>query len=90
MNFNFFQTALESKLVNQFCEDEHGTFIYKRNGNVASINGPSFHSVSSSPSYHVLQNNSINGQVLSAQTPGVSTIESPLDLGDLPQPLVLV
>lgn len=90
MVFNFFWTALESKLVNQFCEDEHGTLIYNRNGNVASISGPSFHSVSSSPSYYMLQNNNINGQALSAQTPGVSTTVSPLGLGDLSQPLVLV
>ncbi|XP_021255612.1 collagen alpha-1(XXVIII) chain-like [Numida meleagris] len=81
--------ALESKLVNQFCEDEHGTLIYNRNGNGASVSGLSFHSVPSSSSYYMLQNNNINGQALSAQTPGVSTVESPLGLGDLPQPSVL-
>ncbi|XP_009863014.1 PREDICTED: collagen alpha-1(XXVIII) chain-like, partial [Apaloderma vittatum] len=41
--------ALESKLVNQFCEDEHGTLIYNRNGNSASINRPSFHSTKAPP-----------------------------------------
>ncbi|KAK4817506.1 hypothetical protein QYF61_016513 [Mycteria americana] len=79
--------ALESKLVNQFCEDEHGTLIYNRNGNGASLSGPSFHSVSSSSLHYILQNNNVNRQSLSAQTPGVSTVESPLSLGDLPQPL---
>lgn len=38
----------------------------------------------------MLQNNNVNGQSLSAQTPGVATAESPLGLGDLPQPLVPV
>ncbi|PKU49432.1 hypothetical protein llap_297 [Limosa lapponica baueri] len=79
--------ALESKLVNQFCEDEHGTLIYNRNGNGASISGPSFHSGSSSSLHYILQNNNVNRQSLSAQTPGVSTVESPLSLGDPPQPL---
>ncbi|XP_075611903.1 uncharacterized protein LOC104630265 [Balearica regulorum gibbericeps] len=78
--------ALESKLVNQFCEDEHGTLIYNRNGNSASISGPSFHSVSSSSLHYILKNNNVNNrQSLSAQTPGVSTVESPQSLGDLPQ-----
>ncbi|KAK2526011.1 collagen alpha-1(XXVIII) chain-like protein, partial [Columba guinea] len=80
--------ALESKLVNQFCEDEHGTLIYNHNGNGASIRAPSLHSVSSSSLHYILQNNQVNRQSLSAQTPGESTVESPLSLGDLPQPLV--
>ncbi|KAJ7395441.1 hypothetical protein BTVI_154907 [Pitangus sulphuratus] len=79
--------ALESKLVNQFCEDEHGTLIYNRNGNGASISGSYFHSVSPSSLYYTLQNHNVNRQPLSAQTPGVSTVESPLSLGDLPHPL---
>ncbi|XP_010075842.1 PREDICTED: collagen alpha-1(XXVIII) chain-like, partial [Pterocles gutturalis] len=29
--------ALESKLVNQFCEDEHGTLIYNHNGNGTKV-----------------------------------------------------
>lgn len=76
--------------MNQFCEDEHGTLIYNHNGNGASIRAPSLHSVSSSSLHYILQNNQVNRQSLSAQTPGVSTVESPLSLGDLPQPLVPV
>ncbi|KAJ6660764.1 hypothetical protein lerEdw1_017390 [Lerista edwardsae] len=40
--------ALESKLVNQFCEDEHGALIYNRIGNGGSINGVSIHSAKES------------------------------------------
>ncbi|XP_068876827.1 collagen alpha-1(XXVIII) chain-like isoform X6 [Aphelocoma coerulescens] len=80
-------SALESKLVNQFCEDEHGTLIYNHNENSATISGQSFHSVSPSSLHYILKNNNVNRQSLSAQTPGVSTVESPLSLGHLPQPL---
>ncbi|XP_014104620.1 PREDICTED: collagen alpha-1(XXVIII) chain-like [Pseudopodoces humilis] len=78
-------SALESKLVNQFCEDEHGTLVYNHNENGAS--GRSFHSVSPSSLHYILQKNNVNRQPLAAQTLGVSTVESPLSLGYLPQPL---
>ncbi|RMC18573.1 hypothetical protein DUI87_04465 [Hirundo rustica rustica] len=80
-------SALESKLVNQFCEDEHGTLVYNHNENGASITGRSFHSVSPSSLHYILQKNNVNRQPLSAQTRGVSTVESPLSLGHLPLPL---
>ncbi|KAF2985667.1 hypothetical protein EK904_012202 [Melospiza melodia maxima] len=78
--------ALESKLVNQFCEDEHGTLVYNHNENGASISGRSFQSVSPSSLHYILQKNNVNRQSLSAQTLRVSTVESPLSLGHLPQP----
>ncbi|KAL2302324.1 hypothetical protein Nmel_009748 [Mimus melanotis] len=80
-------SALESKLVNQFCEDEHGTLVYNHNENGASISGQSFHSVSPSSLHYILQKNNVNRQSLSAQTLGVSTVESPLSLHHPPHPL---
>nr|XP_013816000.1 PREDICTED: collagen alpha-1(XXVIII) chain-like [Apteryx mantelli mantelli] len=80
--------ALESKLVNQFCEDEHGALIYNHNGNGVSLSGPPSHSLSSRFSHYLLQNNNVNRQSLSTERSGVSTVEIPLNLGNLPQPLV--
>ncbi|XP_063256632.1 collagen alpha-1(XXVIII) chain-like [Prinia subflava] len=80
-------SALESKLVNQFCEDEHGTLVHNHNENGASISGRSFHAVSPSSLHYTLQKKNVNRQSPSAQTFGVSTVESPLSLGHLPQPL---
>nr|XP_054492770.1 collagen alpha-1(XXVIII) chain-like [Agelaius phoeniceus] len=78
--------ALESKLVNQFCEDEHSTLLYNHNENGASISGQSFQSVSPSSLHYILQKNNVNRQSLSAQTLRVSTVESPLSPGHLPRP----
>ncbi|XP_065269764.1 collagen alpha-1(XXVIII) chain-like [Emys orbicularis] len=76
--------ALESKLVNQFCEDEHGALIYNRIGNGASISGPSIHSLSSSSSHYLLHSiNNVNGQSVSSDSHGTSVKESKLS-----QPLV--
>ncbi|ETE62935.1 Collagen alpha-1(XXVIII) chain, partial [Ophiophagus hannah] len=58
--------ALESKLVNQFCEDEHGALIYNRVGNGGSISGSLIHSVSSHTSQHLLHMNNKNGQAVSS------------------------
>ncbi|XP_019410186.1 PREDICTED: collagen alpha-1(XXVIII) chain-like isoform X3 [Crocodylus porosus] len=81
--------ALESKLVNQFCEDEHGALIYNRIGNGASISGPSIHSVSSSSSLYLLHNkNDANGQWVSSERHVTAMIENSMNLGKLSQPLV--
>ncbi|TRZ27006.1 hypothetical protein HGM15179_000051 [Zosterops borbonicus] len=69
--------ALESKLVNQFCEDEHGTLVYNHNENGASISGRSFQSVSPSSLHYKLQKSNVNRQSLSAQTLGISTTNIP-------------
>ncbi|XP_053139765.1 collagen alpha-1(XXVIII) chain-like isoform X4 [Hemicordylus capensis] len=80
--------ALESKLVNQFCEDEHGALIYNRIGNGGSINGPSIHSVSSS--HYVLHTNSNNGPSVSSKGYETSVKEVSINLGQLSEPLIPV
>ncbi|KAH0621461.1 hypothetical protein JD844_022809 [Phrynosoma platyrhinos] len=64
--------ALESKLVNQFCEDEHGALIYNRMGNGGNINGPSIHSISSRSSQYLLHTNSHKGYEISVKENSVN------------------
>ncbi|XP_077793142.1 uncharacterized protein LOC114584541 isoform X1 [Podarcis muralis] len=80
--------ALESKLVNQFCEDEHGALIYNRIGAGGSINGPSIHSVSSRSSQYILHTNSNNGQSVLSNEFETTVKEDSINLGQPSQPLI--
>nr|XP_033800153.1 collagen alpha-1(XXVIII) chain-like [Geotrypetes seraphini] len=58
--------ALESKLVNQFCEDEHGALIYSRIGNGLNHRGQSIYTGAAIPSHSVLHNSrNVNEQTAS-------------------------
>ncbi|XP_039221352.1 collagen alpha-1(XXVIII) chain-like [Crotalus tigris] len=81
--------ALESKLVNQFCEDEHGALIYNRVGNGGSISGSLIHSVSSHASQHLLHMNNKNGQAVSSSTYEASVKDNSINTGQFSQPLIL-
>lgn len=83
--FSLIFKALESKLVNQFCEDEHGALIYNRIGNGGSINGPSIHS-----SQYLLHTSSNTGQSVSSQGYETPMKENSINLEKLSQPLIPV
>ncbi|XP_060112995.1 collagen alpha-1(XXVIII) chain-like [Heteronotia binoei] len=80
--------ALESKLVNQFCEDEHGALIYNRIGNGGSINGPSIHSITSHSSQYLLHTSSNSGQSVSSKGYETPMKENAINLDKLSQPLI--
>ncbi|XP_063162103.1 collagen alpha-1(XXVIII) chain-like [Candoia aspera] len=81
--------ALESKLVNQFCEDEHGALIYNRVGNGGSISGSSIHSVSSYTSQYLLHTNNKNGQTVPSSGYETSVKDNSMNIGQFSQPLIL-
>ncbi|KAG8124957.1 hypothetical protein E2320_020279, partial [Naja naja] len=81
--------ALESKLVNQFCEDEHGALIYNRAGNGGSISGSLIHSASSHTSHHLLHMNNKNGQAVSSSTYEASMKDNSINTGQFSQPIIL-
>ncbi|XP_054826093.1 collagen alpha-1(XXVIII) chain-like [Eublepharis macularius] len=80
--------ALESKLVNQFCEDEHGALIYNRIGNGGSINVPSIHSISSHHSPYLLHTNSNTGQSVSSKGRETPTKENSINHEQLSRQLI--
>lgn len=88
--FLSFFKALESKLVNQFCEDEHGALIYNRMGNGGSINGVSIHSVSSRSSQYLFHTNSNNGQAVLSNAYKIPVKENSINPGQPSQSLIPV
>lgn len=89
-SFSSYFIALESKLVNQFCEDEHGALIYNRVGNGGSISGSLIHSISSHTSQHLLHMNNKNGQAVSSSTYEASMKDNSINTGQFSQPFILV